>query len=54
MKEILIGGMVAAVLILAGIGLTHQNAGAESYYQDHCSESNAVACIMHGKAIPNN
>ncbi len=54
MKQILFGGMLAAVLMLVGISMAHENASAENYYQNHCSESNAVACILHGNAIPNN
>lgn len=54
MKAILIGGLLLMVLMLAGISLANENEGAESYYQNHCSESNAVACILHGNAIPNN
>lgn len=54
MKEILLGGVLVAVLFMAGVSLAHENAGAEIYYQNHCSESNAVACIEHGKAIPRN
>lgn len=54
MKEIIFGGLLVAVLMLVGISLAHENAGTAGYYQNHCSQSNAVACIEHGKAIPEN
>lgn len=54
MDKILLGGMLAALLFLAGVSLAHQNAGRVVYYQNTCSQSDAVACIMHGQRIPNN
>lgn len=54
MKEIIFGGMVAAVLMLVGISIAHENAGAGRFHQNVCSESNAVACILHNKPIPKN
>ncbi len=54
MKEIIFGGLLVAVLFLVGISLTHEYSGVAGYYQNHCSQSDAVACIEHGQRIPNN
>lgn len=54
MKEMIFGGLVVMVVMLAGISLAHENAGGFRFHQNVCSETNAVACILHGKRIPNN
>lgn len=54
MKEILFAGLLVAAVMLAGIGIAHENVAGFRFHQNICSESNAVACILHSQKIPNN
>lgn len=54
MKEILFSGLLVVIVMLAGSGLAHENVAGLKFHQNVCSESNAVACILHGQRIPNN
>ena len=54
MKEILFAGLLVMVVMMVGITMAHENEGASRFNKNVCSESNAVACIMHGQRIPKN
>lgn len=54
MKEIIFAGLLVMVVMIIGIAMTHENASAGVFHQNTCSQSNAVACILHDQRIPDN